>query len=114
MFRPDWQRRGPVIVFEAGARGHVSELEPCPGGVGGRVRRPTAMTAPALAGAHRSVATGHCGDGRTIFHRLIHALESCPDRSFSPGTPSGTYVVRVYAHRFPEDVSALVLNPYSL
>jgi pimeloyl-ACP methyl ester carboxylesterase len=41
-------------------------------------------------------------------HRLIHAL-NLPRPLVLTGHSFGTYIVRAYAHRFPQDVSGLVL-----
>jgi pimeloyl-ACP methyl ester carboxylesterase len=99
--------RGPVVVFEAGIAATCLNWS----------RVQSELTTRAQTFSYDRAGLGWSppvrGD-RSLrrltddLHRLIHSLDLAGPMVLT-GHSFGTFVVRVYAHRFPEDVSALVL-----
>ena len=98
---------GPAIVFEAGIAATCLNWIPVQAALSARAQTYSYDRAglgwSPRAGRDRSLHR-ITGD----LHRLIHAL-GLPRPVVLVGHSFGTYVVRVYAHRFPDDVAALVL-----
>ena len=100
-------QHGPVVVFEAGLAASCLNWS--------RVQAELATRARTCSYDRAGLGWSRPGRGdRSLraltddLHGLIHALELA--RPFVlVGHSFGTYLVRAYAHRFPEDVSALVL-----
>lgn len=98
---------GPVVVLEAGIAATAANWS---------------LVQSALAGSVRTCSYDRAGLGWSApepgthslqrwtddLHRLIHALD-LPRPLILAGHSFGTWIVRVYASRFPEDVSGLVL-----
>jgi len=98
---------GPVVVFEAGLA--ATSLNWC-------------LVQSALSATARSCSYDRAGLGWSVpgsadrslrrwtddLHRLIQALD-LPRPLILAGHSFGSYIVRVYASRFPDDVAALVL-----
>ena len=99
--------RGPVIVFEAGLAATCLNWSRVQAELATRTQtysydRAGLGWSPPVRG-DRSLRRW-----TDDLHRLIHGLD-LPRPVVLTGHSFGTYIVRVYAHRFPEDVSALVL-----
>ncbi|HEX5107912.1 MAG TPA: alpha/beta hydrolase [Vicinamibacterales bacterium] len=99
--------RGPVVVFEAGIAATCLNWSRVQAEMMGRAQ--TVSYDRAGLGwsppAHGDRSLRQLTDD---LHRLIHSLDPAPPVILT-GHSFGTFVVRVYAHRFPDDVSALVL-----
>ena len=106
-FTSSGRKPGPVIVFEAGLAATGLNWSRVQAELTTRAqtysydRAGLGWSAP----VHRDRSLRRLTDD---LHRLIHALD-LPGPVVLTGHSFGTYIVRVYAHRFPEDVSALVL-----
>lgn len=98
---------GPVVVFEAGIAASSSNWWPVQTLLAASART-VSYDRPGLGWSTSSRGHWTLRSLTDELHALIRALD-LPRPLVLTGHSFGTYIVRVYAHRFPEDVAGLVL-----
>ena len=98
---------GPVVVFEAGIAASSSNWWPVQAMLAASTRT-VSYDRPGLGWSTPSRGRWTLRTLTDELHALIHALD-LPRPLVLAGHSFGTYIVRVYTHRFPEDVAGLVL-----